>query len=210
MSIVFYAAPMSSATPIQHALRELDVPHELVMLDLSKKEQRKPGFLALNPNGRVPTLVVDGTPMFEALAILQWLGDTYGVDRKFWPALGTPDRLQALSWTTWAYVTYGTVLQRFNYAGSPMVPEALHHSGQRKRAGEEFQDLLHILEQRLDRNGYAIGDSFSLVDLALASVVTYSTICGVSVEGHANIQTWLARFHERPLYKETWETPVAP
>jgi len=90
MSITFYAAPQSSASPVSCALRELGVPHERVNLNLAAGDQRKPEYLALNPNGKVPLLVVDGTPLFEALAILQWLGDTYGVDKGLWPAAGSP------------------------------------------------------------------------------------------------------------------------
>ncbi|MFZ4380662.1 MAG: glutathione S-transferase family protein, partial [Sandarakinorhabdus sp.] len=48
--------------------------------------QHAPDYLALNPNGKVPTLTVDGAPMFEALAIQLWLGHTYGVERGLWPA----------------------------------------------------------------------------------------------------------------------------
>jgi glutathione S-transferase len=58
--MLLYAAPMSSATPVVHALAELQVPYELVPIDLSAGDQRRPEFLALNPNGKVPTLVVDG------------------------------------------------------------------------------------------------------------------------------------------------------
>jgi len=85
MSLTLYAAPMSSATPVVCALAELDIPCEIVMLDLKAGDQKKPDYLALNPNGVVPTLVVDGTPLFEAIAIVQWLGDRYGVERGLWP-----------------------------------------------------------------------------------------------------------------------------
>src|SRR5688572_26992227 len=107
MSITFYAAPQSSASPVTCALVELGVPHERVNVNLKAGDTRKPEYLALNPNGKVPLLVVDGTPLFEALAILQWLGDRYGVEKKLWPAQDEPARLEALSWTTWGYVSYG-------------------------------------------------------------------------------------------------------
>src|SRR5690606_37340575 len=71
--LTLYAAPMSSATPVLTAVAELGVDCEIVMLDLAAGEQKRPEYLKLNPNGWVPTLVVDGTPMFEAAAILQWL-----------------------------------------------------------------------------------------------------------------------------------------
>jgi len=100
MSIVLYWHPMSSATPIACALTELGVPHERVKIDIRTGEQRRPEYLALNPNGKVPTLTVDGAPMFEALAIHLWLGHRYGIERGLWPAAGTPEALQALSWCT--------------------------------------------------------------------------------------------------------------
>jgi glutathione S-transferase len=46
-----------------------------VKVDITTGEQRRPACLALNPNGKVPTLTVDGAPMFEALAIAIWLGE---------------------------------------------------------------------------------------------------------------------------------------
>ncbi len=98
---------MSSATPIACALAELGVPHERVKIDITTGEQRRPDYLALNPNGKAPTLTVDGAPMFEALAIEMWLGQTYGVESGLWPADGTPLHLQAMAWSTWAYVSYG-------------------------------------------------------------------------------------------------------
>lgn len=95
--IVLYWHPMSSATPVACALAELGVPHERVKVDITTGEQRRPDYLALNPNGKVPTMTVDGAPMFEALAIEMWLGHTYGVQGGLWPAEGTPERLQAMA-----------------------------------------------------------------------------------------------------------------
>src|SRR3989338_2710606 len=114
--IVLYWHPMSSATPVACALAELGVPHERVKIDITTGEQRRPDFLALNPNGKVPTLTVDGAPMFEALAIEMWLGHRFGIERGLWPATGTPEALQALSWCTWAYVTYGALVGRLHVA----------------------------------------------------------------------------------------------
>ena len=74
MTLKLFAAPMSSATPVHHALVELGVEFDLVLFDLARGEQKSPAYLAVNPHGVVPTLVVDGTPLYEALAILQWLG----------------------------------------------------------------------------------------------------------------------------------------
>jgi len=203
-ALTLYAAPMSSASPVVMALAELDVPHELVMLDLSARDQKQPDFLAKNPHGRVPTLVIDETPMFEALAILQWLGDTYGVDRKLWPAANTPERLEALSWTTWAYVSYTAVVQRLLHASSDRVPAEYHNAALAAASHAELQVMLTALEGRLKRKPYLLGDAFSLADLVLGCGITWSTYCGVSVDAHPHIVEWLARFRARPSFAKTW------
>jgi glutathione S-transferase len=198
MSIVFFSAPMSSASPVESALSELAVPHEKVRFDLSEQKHKQPDFLKLNPNGKVPTLVVDGTPMFEALAIMQWLGDRYGVDKQLWPATDSPKRLGALSWSTWAYVTYGSAVQRLNFAQSPRVSSELHSPAQAKVAQQELQSLLGILDAQLAGKSYLLGTDFGLVDLIVVCVVRYGSLCGASPEGHANVSAWLERCSARP------------
>jgi glutathione S-transferase len=204
MTLVLHASPLSSSTPVQHALAELDVPHELVLYDLSDSRHRTPEFLAKNPNGRVPTLEVDGAPMFEALAILQWLGDRYGVERGLWPAADTPERLLALSWTTWTYVTLGSAFQRFNFAGSDRVPAELHHPPMREHAREELDGLLRLVDERLATRPYLLGDAFSLVDLVVAGAIAYFAQCGVSTDGHSHVKAWLDRFFARPSFQRVW------
>src|SRR5690606_20388582 len=140
--IVLYWHPMSSASPVACALTELDVPHERVKVDITTGEQRRPEYLALNPNGKVPTLTVDGAPMFEALAIEMWLGQTYGVKSGLWPAEGTPERLQAMAWSTWSYVTYGAQVFRLQAAKDLGTPADAHGTA----AHKGLDELLTVLD----------------------------------------------------------------
>lgn len=209
-SLTLYAAPMSSATPVVSAVAELDVPCEIVMLDLKAGDQKRPEYLELNPNGWVPTLVVDGAPMFEAVAIMQWLGDRFGVERGLWPAADTPERLAALSWTTWAYVSYGALLNVLNFAQSPAVDASLHHPPLAAEALRRLGVLLERLEARLGEGTYLLGDEYSLADLVVASVVTYSSYCGVSLDGYERIEGWLRRFYARESYRKAWGNAPLP
>lgn len=195
-SIVLYWHPMSSATPVACALAELDVPHERVQINIRAGEQHRPDFLALNPNGKVPTLTVDGAPMFEALAIQLWLGETYGVERGLWPAAGTPERLQALSWCAWAYVSYGAVLTRLHRA--TLGDEVLRSSAHAGAARAELNALLALLDTRLARQPWMLGDAYSLVDLLVGSVMGYSAYVGAPVADHAHVQRWLGHVQARP------------
>ncbi|HEX5685837.1 MAG TPA: glutathione S-transferase family protein [Ideonella sp.] len=195
-SIVLYWHPMSSATPIAAALAELDVPHERVKVDIKAGEQRRPDYLALNPNGKVPTLTVDGAPMFEALAIQLWLGEQYGVARGLWPAAGTPERLQAMSWCTWAYVTYGAVLVRLQLA--TMGEERLRSAAHADAARDGLDQLLGLLDARLATQPWMLGAEYSMADLLVGSVMGYSIYIGAPVAKHPHVQAWLAKVQARP------------
>ena len=196
MSIVFYWHPMSSATPIACALAELNVPHERVKVDIRTGEQHHPHYLALNPNGKVPTLTVDGAPMFEALAIHLWLGHRFGMERGLWPAGGTPEALQALSWCAWTYVTYGAVVGRLHVA--TQGDEALRSPIHAAAANQSLSDLLAVLDARLATQPWMLGPDYSLVDLVVGSVMGYSVFLGAPVNAHPHVQAWLAKVQARP------------
>lgn len=192
--IVLYWHPMSSATPIACALAELGVPHERVKVDITTGEQHQPDYLALNPNGKVPTLTVDGAPMFEALAIEMWLGQTYGVKSALWPAEGTPERLQAMAWSTWAYVTYGAQLFRLQASSDLGTPDDAHGIAARK----SLDELLTVLDSRLSQQAWMLGDHYTLVDLIVASVIGYSAYIGAPVATHPATLTWMQKVQARP------------
>ncbi|MBW8373985.1 glutathione S-transferase family protein [Stenotrophomonas sp.] len=195
MSLVFYWHPMSSATPVARALAELAVPHERVRIDIRSGEQRTPEYLAINPNGKVPCLVVEGTPLFEALAIHLWLGEHYGVDKGLWPQDGTPARLEAMSWCTWAYVTYGAVIGRVWLATTDDALRNADHAAAGIRAANE---LLDVLEARLSQQPWMLGEAYSLVDLVVGQVVGYGTFVGAAVDAHPAVAAWLAQVQARP------------
>ena len=192
--IVLYWHPMSSATPIACALAELGVPHERVKVDITTGEQRRPAYLALNPNGKVPTMTVDGAPMFEALAMHLWLGDTHGVEKGLWPAAGTTERLQAMSWCTWSYVTYGAQLVRLQAARDLGTPDDAHG----RAAHKGLDELLALLDARLAAQPWMLGSGYSLVDLCVGSVIGYSAYIGAPVAAHPHVLAWLQKVQARP------------
>jgi GST-like protein len=203
MAIVFYAAPFSSALPVACALNELAVPHERITIDLASDALKKPEFLKLNPNGKVPTLVVDGTPMFETLAIVQWLGDRYGVAKKLWPAFDDPARLTALSWTTWCYVTCGAQVMRLNLAGE-RSPAELRHQGTVDSARSLLMELFGLLDARLAQQPNMLGNDYSLVDSLLSNMVRYTTLIGIEVDSLKHVAPWLERCQSRPAMRAEW------
>ncbi len=197
MSIVFYRAPMSSASPVDWALGELAVPCERVTLDLAKGETRTAAFRAINPNGKVPTLVVDGVPMWEGLAIIQWLGDRFGVEKGLWPAVSDPLRMEALTWSVWAYASLGQTVRSLWLATSERMPE-LRNEAMAELCRKEVRDLLATLEGRLEGRDWLLGAAFSLVDVVVGSTLVFAEFAGVSFEELPRVRAWMARGRARP------------
>ena len=199
MSIVLYWHPMSSASPIASALAELEVAHERVLIDLKAGEQRRPEFLALNPNGAVPTLTVDGAPMFEALAIHLWLGERYGVERGLWPAADTPERLQAMSWCAWSYVTYGAAVWSLSTALHPRDGEQRDEQ-QAKRALAQLDGCwpcwMAIWPSR--PGSWAPRIRWRIWWLARCSATPPS---GAPIASHRHVQAWLDKAQARPAMR---------
>ena len=199
MSLTFYYAPHSSATRVHWALEELGIPYDKVKIDLQAGEQRRPEFIAINPNGKVPALVVDGTPMFESLAILLYLGERYGVDKGLWPRSGTPEHAEALTWTVWGTVTAAGTLWRIFYNTSEWCPAESHNAVQAELARKEFAEELTILNARLEGSDYLLGDHFSLVDLSNASMLGWAAVMlQLDFSVYPNVAAWLGRCTARP------------
>ena len=205
MNIVFYRAPMSSAIPVASVLQELQVPHEVVTLDLKKLDQRKPEFLALNPNGKVPTVVIDGQPMFEAVSIMQWLGEQFGVEKKLWPASDDPARLEALSWSAWTYVTLSPYVKSFMVANGPMSPKELHHEPSAAYAKKEIDALFAMLNARLEKQKFMLAGGFSILDIIVGSAVLWANVCGLPVSAHPALGAWLDQLRARPSIQTQWQ-----
>jgi glutathione S-transferase len=197
MSIVFYYAPMSSATRVHWALEELQLPYEKVKLDLSAGEQRQPEFLEINPNGKVPTLVVDGVPIFESLAILLFLGESYGVDKGLFPPLGA-DRAHAFKWMAWSSVTVVDAVSRLLRNTSERWPAEQRNAKAGEAAKAELAHLLGILDAALAGREYLVGDRFTFVDCSVAAAVPFLTRLGVDLAPFGNIGAWAGRCLSRP------------
>ena len=191
MSLVLYFAPWSSASTSAWAIEELGVPHEKKKLDLKAKDTQTPEFLKLNPNGLVPLLVHDGVPIFESAAIIAYLGETFGVEKKLFPAPGT-DRGLALQWLVWANVTLASAFMRMMMnKDNPAVADA---------ALAATKKNLGILDAALAGKQYIVGDTFTFADLQLAGATGWMGQA-LPMKDYANITAWQARCTARPAFK---------
>ncbi len=199
MSITFYYAPMSSATRVFWALEELGLPFEKVKVDLSAGEHKRPEYLAINPHGKVPALVIDGAPMFESLAMLLFLGERFGVARNLWLPHDHHEYPTALSWTTWGTVTFSTNVFRYLLNTSERFPKEAHNAAAAEAARKDVLANLAALEAHLDGREYMVAGRFTLVDLSIASFIPFMARSGVAdLSAYPNIGRWSGHCTSRP------------
>jgi glutathione S-transferase len=108
--LTLYFAPGSSSMAVHIALHEIGAPFEARPLSF-KKDLRVPAFLALNPEGKVPVLLVDGRPLTEVAAILYYLAKRFP-DAELLPRDDLEAEAQALSWMSFIASTLHPARQR--------------------------------------------------------------------------------------------------
>jgi glutathione S-transferase len=198
MSLVLHYAPQTRSVNVLWVLEELGAPYDKVKLDFAKGEQKGAEYKKINPNGKVPALVVDGVPMWETLAILVYLGDRFGVAKKLWPAAGDASRPQALAWSTWAAVTLGADLYRFAHSSSEMIPKERHNAAQAEAARADVASELEILEHHLATRSHVLGDEFSLADVAVSASVAFAKRAGIPMDRFPKVEAWVTEVRSRP------------
>ncbi|MGF7170250.1 glutathione S-transferase [Sphingobium xanthum] len=142
--LTLYLAPGSSSMAPHIALHEIGAPFDIRPLSFAREEQRAPEYLAINPEGKVPTLIVDGEPLTEVAAILYYLALRFP-EAGLLPD-GIAQQAQVISWMSFIAAT-------------------IHPA---RRAGtEEVQAVLGQAEQRLGANDWAVGGRMTIADIHL-------------------------------------------
>jgi glutathione S-transferase len=185
--LTLYFAPGSSSMAAHIALHEIDVPFEGKPVTLGSKELIAPQFLALNPEGKVPTLVVDGRPLTEVAAILFYLAKRYP-DAGLLPRDDLEADAQALSW--------------MSFCASTLHPA-------RGRGAEHAMKAFAIADRRLGNN-WALGDAYSIADIHLFRLYwRLVNALNPAPETFPNLTAHYARMMARPAVQRTIEAEAA-
>jgi glutathione S-transferase len=208
MSLTFYSAPMSTASITEAVLAELGIDFDLINLDLRAGDTKKPEYLKINPNGKVPAIVHDGTAIWESSAITMYLGELFGVDAKLYPAPG-PQRGEAMKWIAWSNVTFAEAAGRLfaslppEMQGDPANNAIEEVTSEQKsaiamaQAKADIADCLKILNIGLEGRSFLIGE-YSLADTHLQGLVGWIGSMQIDLTPFTNVTGWLQRCYQRP------------
>ena len=155
----FYFSGAPNPTKVALFLEEAGVPYEAIPVDTRRGDQHKPEYLAVNPNAKVPAIVDGDVTVFDSNAILLYLAEKTG---KFLPPKGDKARGELLSWLMFVASGVGP------YSGQLVhfkmyAPEKLEYAI--NRYAFETQRHFAILDARLAKQKYMIGDTYTIVDM---------------------------------------------
>ncbi|AZC49381.1 MULTISPECIES: glutathione S-transferase family protein [Pseudomonas] len=191
--IDLYTAATPNGHKVSIVLEELGLPYTVHALSFDKKEQKAPGFLKINPNGRIPAIVdrANGDfAVFESGAILIYLAELSG---QLLPK-DPKGRSRAIQWLMFQMGGIGPMQGQANVFFR-YFPEKLQ--GAIDRYQHETRRLYEVLDTRLQEVEFLAGD-YSIADIATFPWVRGHEWSGVPVEGLTALQRWMATLEARP------------
>jgi len=174
-------------------LEELALDYELRHVAVFQEEQFRPQFLALNPLGKVPTLVDPrlGAPIFESGAILFWLAEKSGA---FLPADGTA-RYEVMQWLMVQMASVGPMLGQLNHF-QLLPPGTEPYASARYTA--QAERLYRLLDEHLAERAWIAGGNYSIADIATFPWAHYLEQHGFDPTAHPHLLRWRAKIDARP------------
>lgn len=191
MSIRLYYHPYSRAAGTLWALEEVGVPYELVRVNIMAGEQKSAPLLAINPMGKLPTLVDGDVVVTESAAIALYLADRYGAVARLAPALDAPERGAYLRWAF--------------FAPSVIEPAAMAKaSGWTVNEGSagwgNTDSMLNAVHSAIAGRRFLLGDTFSMADVVFGGTLRYMLQFKM-IAATPDLEAYVARLDERPAYQ---------
>ncbi len=191
--IKLYGISQSRASRCLWMLEELGVPYEQIPIGFG--DLRKPDYLKINPNGRLPALEDDGLVLFESLAINLHLARKY--DKGLWPK-SADDQSRAVQWTLWVVNELEPHVIAV-FLNTVAFPEPQRDASKVKAAKEALVRPLPVLNAALAGRETLLGGPFSVADLNVACVAAMGARFGAfDAAAYPNVKTWLDRCNARP------------
>lgn len=175
-----YGGQRSRASIVQWCLEELSIPFDFVLLDMAAGEHRQPPFLAINPFGKVPAIADGDFTLWESGAILMYLAEKYG------PPLSLEERSHLNQWVLFANATLG--------------PGILIEANRDR----EMPRLLSALESVLQDQPFLMGQTFSVADVAVGSLLSYiPVLLKLDLSAYAVVTDYMQRLADRPAFQRS-------
>ena len=191
---LYYAAGTRALRP-RWLLEEMELPYQLVSVDLFGGEGHAPEYRRIHPLGQVPALEVDGRVMIESGAMCAWLAESYP-EYELAPSLNSPWRPVYQQWMYFAVATLEPLWWEMILHTS-LLPEALRSQAAVELARRRAEPVLEVLGGALADTPYIVGECFTAADIMI--VTPLLSKLGLTT-GSPVLQNYVERLRQRPAF----------
>ncbi|HXC28177.1 MAG TPA: glutathione S-transferase family protein [Stellaceae bacterium] len=196
-TLKIYGIPRSRAFRTLWLALELGLDYENVPIGVSG-DSREPAFLAINPNGHVPTIDDNGFILWESMAINLYLAKKHGLGTLYPAAL--EDEARAWQWSLWGIteIERNVLTAMFNRA---ILPEDKRDAALADQCEKDMQGPLRVLDGAVTATPYLLGADFTVADLNVAAILAWARPARIDMAPFPKLADWLGRCALRPAAK---------
>jgi GST-like protein len=201
--IDFYSAGTPNGYKVAIMLEECELPYSFHPVDLAALEQKRPDFLEISPNGRIPAIVdrdAGDFAVFESGAILVYLAEKTG---RFLP-VGLKERSRVMQWLIWQMGGLGPMIGQLNVFRH-YFPEKL--PSVISRYEREAHRLFGVLNTQLSKYEHVAGDDFTIADIACWPWVLTHQWAQLDISDYPAMQNWFDGMLKRPGLQRGLQSP---
>ncbi len=202
MTTTLYYSPGSASLLVHWLLIETGEPHQLQLVDTAANAQKSPEYLVLNPNGVVPTLVIDGAPHYEAAAMAMLLAERHPhVDLA--PAFDDARRADYLQWMFNLANMVQPLFRQWWYPHEP-AGEANVDAVRTKCAARIAAEWQRIDDHLAAKGPFLLGDAATTADFYLTMLMRWSRGMPIPATEWPQLAALAQRMKARPSFTELY------
>jgi glutathione S-transferase len=195
--LVFYHTPGACSRVTMNALEELRLPFEDRPVDIFKGQQRSPAYLAVNPKGKVPALLVSDVLLTETPAIVAWLVAAYP-DAGLMPGDDVLSRAHAFADIVWCSNTLHPLVRAIRM---PQRMTTGDPDPVRAAAIAQITPDLDLMQRRFSEGAWWFGERWAILDVYLAWITGMCVGAGVDMSGYGALMAHMGRVRARPSFE---------
>lgn len=192
--IHFYTHPYTRGATVAWMLEEIGQPFELTLLDFKKGDNKKPEYMALNPMGKIPTLVHKGVVITETAAICAYLADAFP-EKNLAPAITDLKRGTYLRWFFFAAGACEYAMVDKSSGRVPVDPGRIGYG--------TYEAAFGALAGALERGPYILGEQFSAADVFICSLLNWGTLTK-AIPDNSIFSKYIKICLDRPAYQRSF------
>ena len=207
--LTLYTTPLSAnGRKVLAVSHHLGLRPEVRLVNVYENEGRTPEYLAINPAGKIPTLVDDEVTLSESNAILQYLAEAYGDFRLY--SSDPAERAEISSWLFWESAHWQPALIPVlsQFVGHKLRADVVSApSGSPDWEDEQLRPLLARLDDRTREHHFLAGNTLSIADYSVAGMMTYFRSADFPFSSFPHLSSWYGRIEALDAWQRTTTEP---